>query len=52
MQDYVKKGKVVGRAGEVYPGDPALSKKAKKTVRDNLPDLQAKTRSVFHTGKC
>jgi RHS repeat-associated protein len=52
MQDYYKKGKLVGTAGDVYPGDPPLSKKARKVIKANLPELSAKTDSVFHTGGC
>jgi hypothetical protein len=52
MEDYYKKGKLVGRAGEVYPGDPAMTKRMRKTVGNNMPSLAEKTRSVFHTGSC
>jgi len=52
MEDYEKKGKIVARKGDVYPGDPPLSKKARKVVSRNLDDLAAKTDSVFRTGGC
>ncbi len=52
MEDYYKKGKLVGTAGDVYPGDPPMTKRMRKTVNANLPELQQKTRSVFETGGC
>ena len=52
MEDYEKKGKIVARKGDLYPGDPPLSKKARKVVSRNLDDLAAKTDSVFRTGGC
>jgi len=52
MEDWVDGGRLKGRAGEVYPGDPALSKKARKIIRNNLDDLARKTNSVFNTGSC
>ncbi|WP_338846801.1 hypothetical protein V8J88_23910 [Massilia sp. W12] len=30
MEDYYKKGKLVGQAGDAYPGDPDLKKGIKK----------------------
>lgn len=52
MEDYYKKGELAGDAGDVYPGDPKLSKKAKKVVDRNLPDLMHKTDRVYRTGGC
>ncbi|ATB35060.1 hypothetical protein CYFUS_000472 [Cystobacter fuscus] len=52
MEDYYKKGKLVGSAGDVYPGDPDMTKNMKKVVKKNLDELKMKTRSVFETGKC
>lgn len=52
MDDYYKKGELVAETGDVYPGDPKLSKKARKVVDGNLPDLQHKTKQVFETGGC
>jgi hypothetical protein len=42
----------VGCAGDVYPGDPAMTKGMKKMMKDPtlLPTLQSRTRSVFNTG--
>jgi RHS repeat-associated protein len=50
MEDYYKKGNLVGSSGEVYPGDPAMTKRMKKTVKNNLADLERDTRSVFNKG--
>ena len=52
MEDYYKKGKRVGCAGDVYPGDPAMTKGMRKMMKDPalLPTLQSRTRSVFDTG--
>lgn len=52
MEDYYKKGKLVGSPGEPYPGDPALTKGMKKAIKSNLPEYQRKARSVFETGSC
>ena len=52
MEDYVKKGELVGAMGEVYPGDPSLSKKARRVIRRKLDELAEKARSVFNTGSC
>jgi RHS repeat-associated protein len=52
MEDWVDNGRVKGRMGEVYPGDPALSKRAKKVIKRHLDDLARKTDEVFHTGSC
>ena len=53
MQDYYKKGKRVGCTGDVYPGDPAMTKDMKKIVGDpgTLSTLASRTHSVYHTGK-
>jgi len=52
MEDYYKKDELIGEAGEVYPGDPKLSKKARKVVDENFPDLARKTKKVYETGGC
>lgn len=46
MEDYIKKGKVVARKGEVYPGDPEMSKSMKKVVGELFDDLASKTKAV------
>jgi hypothetical protein len=33
MEDYLKKGEVVTRKGDVYPGDAAMTKKMRKSSR-------------------
>ena len=52
MEDYKKKNVVVACAGDVYPGDPAMTKGMKKMMKEPgiLPTLQARTHSVFTTG--
>ncbi len=52
MQDYYKKGSLVASTGDVYPGDPALSRKAKKVIKKNLDELAEQTESVFRSGGC
>ena len=52
MENYVKKGKVIAQKGEVYPGDPQMSKSMKKVVNEAFDDLAAKTKAVFETGIC
>ncbi len=39
VQYHPQKGENIGEAGDVYPGDPKLSKKAKKVVDGKLPAL-------------
>jgi hypothetical protein len=53
MEDYYKKGKRVGCKGDVYPGDPAMTKDMKKLTKDpaTLSLLARRTEQVFHTGK-
>ncbi|MFZ6181317.1 DUF6531 domain-containing protein [Nannocystis pusilla] len=50
MEDYTKKGKIVARKGDVYPGDDALTKRMKKVIKGNLDELAQDTRNVFETG--
>ncbi|MEM6991891.1 MAG: DUF6531 domain-containing protein [Myxococcota bacterium] len=52
MEDWIDNGRVKGRKGQVYPGDPDLSKRARKVIAKNLDDLARKTREVFETGGC
>ncbi len=52
MEDWFDNGRLKGSRGEVYPGDPALSKRARKIIRNNLDDLARKTDEVFNTGGC
>jgi len=52
MEDYYKKGKLAGSKGDVYPGDPAMSKKMRKVVEENLDQLAVDAKSVFETGSC
>jgi RHS repeat-associated protein len=51
-QDYFKKGKLVGSAGDTYPGDAAPTKKMRAIVRQHLATLVRRTRDVFGTGGC
>lgn len=52
MEDYYKKNVKIASAGDVYPGDPAMTKRMKKVVSSNLEDLKVKTHKVFNTGSC
>lgn len=52
MEDYTKKGKIVGVKGSVYPGDRAMTRNMKKVVDESLDELAAKTKAVFETGTC
>ncbi|NVB39493.1 hypothetical protein G6O69_16745 [Pseudenhygromyxa sp. WMMC2535] len=52
MEDWIDNGRFKGAMGDVYPGDPALSKRARKVISKNLDDLARKTREVFETGGC
>jgi hypothetical protein len=51
MEDYFKKGKLVARRGEVYPGDPPMTKAMRKAVNKNLAHYAKQTNCVFNTGK-
>jgi len=50
MEDYSKKGKLIGKKGEVYPGDLPMTKKMKKVVENNIDSLEKKANEVFTTG--
>jgi RHS repeat-associated protein len=52
MEDYTKNGQTVGRAGEVYPDDPPMTKSMRRAVRRNLPTYERRTREVYSTGGC
>jgi hypothetical protein len=52
MQDYYKKGKLVASRGDVYPGDPAMTKAMKRAIRNNLDVYADRTERVFNTGSC
>lgn len=52
MEDYYKKGKLVGSPGEPLPGEPSLTKAMKKALKNNLKTYQQKAAKVFKTGSC
>ena len=52
MEDYYKKGKLVASAGDVYPGEPDLTKGMKKAIKSNLSLYQEKTKKIFNSGSC
>jgi RHS repeat-associated protein len=52
MQDYYKKGKLVARKGDVYPGDDKMTKSMRRAVKNNLEVYAEKTGKIFNTGKC
>jgi RHS repeat-associated protein len=51
MEDYYKEGKLVVSKGEVYPGDPPMTKSMKKAIKKNLDKYAEETNCVFNTGE-
>jgi len=52
MEDYYKNGKLVGRAGQEYPGDPPMTRNMRRAMEKNLAKYSEKAEEVYETGKC
>lgn len=52
MEDYYKKGKLVAKKGDKYPGDNDMSKGMRKIIDKHLSDLAEKAKKIFSKGKC
>jgi RHS repeat-associated protein len=52
VEDYYKKGRLVARAGQVYPGDKPLTKRMRKVIAEHFSTFAARARAVFNTGQC